>query len=116
MRRVLTLILSFFIISSSHADFNQFGANDADTGSDGSGNPSGAMNVFDVFAGQRAGYLWNSDWGLADLQAITSDNRTFELFQILTLGMLMMRIGLNNGTANKSMSANTIWDENHSVW
>ena len=27
MRRVLTLILSFFIISNSQADFNQFGAN-----------------------------------------------------------------------------------------
>ena len=36
MRRVLTLILSFFIISSSHADFNQFGAGNAATGSDGS--------------------------------------------------------------------------------
>ena len=52
MRRVLTLILSFFIISSSHADFNQFGAGNADTGSDGSGNPSGAMNVFEVLGSE----------------------------------------------------------------
>ena len=50
------------------------GANDTVNGSSGSGNPVGSMSVFDVFAGQRAGYLWNSDWGLADLQAITTDN------------------------------------------
>ena len=109
MGRILTLILSFFIISSSHADFNQFGANDTVNGSSGSGNPVGSMSVFDVFAGQRGGYLWNSDWGLADLQAITTDNRTFELAPNINCWNANDAYWVNNGQGNKSMSANTVW-------
>ena len=71
-------------------------------------NPSGAMNVFEVL-GQRAGYAWYSAWGLADLQAITSDNRTFELLPNTNTWNNTYWVNAD-GTANKSMEANTIWE------
>jgi hypothetical protein len=39
----------------------------------------GAMNVWQLNGSSKGDYLFYSDWALADLQAITADNRTFEL-------------------------------------
>jgi len=61
------VLLAGFISVDSNAGFEQF--ND----------PVGSMNVFDNISGSQGGWLWNSAWGLADVQSITTDNRTFEL-------------------------------------
>lgn len=44
------------------------------------GEASGYMNVFDNDAGAQGGYLWGSEWGVADLKTVTTDDLTFELF------------------------------------
>ena len=62
-----TLCTIALVSTVSFADFSQMNA------------PIGSMNVFDHSNKQPGGYLWNNQWGLSDLQAITSDNLTFEL-------------------------------------
>ncbi|MBN2163382.1 MAG: PEP-CTERM sorting domain-containing protein [Pontiellaceae bacterium] len=66
--RLLTAIaVAGFVCAGAFADMSQFGAS------------AGYMNVFDNNAGAQGGFLWGSGWGIADLQAITSDDATFEL-------------------------------------
>ncbi len=47
--------------------------------SDAFAGPNGYMNVFDNSGGGQGGYVFGAGWGVADLQALTSDGVTFEL-------------------------------------
>ena len=62
-----TALLAGFLCTSANAGFEQF--ND----------PIGGMNCFENISGSQGAWLWYSAWGLADVQSITTDNRTFEL-------------------------------------
>ena len=56
------------VTMSANADLSQFG------------DPSGFINPFNLNGdGSRSYAGWNSAWELVHLQALTSDNTTFEL-------------------------------------
>ena len=95
-----TLCTVALVSTFSFADFSQMNA------------PIGSMNVFDHSNKQYGGYLWNSQWALADLQAITTDNLTFELAPNINTyveGDAYWAGG--DGDGNKWMEANTVWEK-----
>ena len=96
-----TLCAIAFVSTVSFADFSQMNA------------PIGSMSVFDHANKQQGGYLWNNQWGLSDLQAITSDNLTFELAPNINTygdGTDPYWAG-GDGDGNKWMEANTVWEK-----
>ena len=77
----------------------------------------GAMNVWGLLGDQKNvnDYLFYSEWALADLQATTSDNRTFELApnvsvyaNAATTNDIAYWISGDDG--NKWMEAITLWE------
>ncbi|MBN2163085.1 MAG: hypothetical protein JXR25_14340 [Pontiellaceae bacterium] len=80
-------------------------------GFDQFGDPSGAMNVYNNVNGSQGDWLWYSGWGLADLQALTTDNRTFELLpNINCYNDTDAYWSDGNGDGNKFMDATTLFE------
>lgn len=61
------ILMSGLLAASANAGFEQFNG------------PSGAVNAYENNGGSLGTWLWWSSWGVPDLQAITVDDRTFEL-------------------------------------
>jgi hypothetical protein len=98
--KLLTVaLLSGLVSVSSHAiGFDQFG------------DPSGAMNVYNNNAGTRGDWQWYSGWGLADLQSITTDNRTFELLPNINCYDATNEYWSAGDDGNKWMEATTLFE------
>lgn len=67
MKTAAAVLLTGFLSLEAQAGFEQFA------------NPVGEVNVFANNGGSAGGWLFWSGWGLNDLQARTTDNRTFLL-------------------------------------
>jgi len=67
IKMITIALLAGFINMGANAGFEQFSG------------PNGFMEVFNNSGGLQGGFVFDSPWGLADLQALTEDNRTFEL-------------------------------------
>ena len=93
-----TLALMVTVTMSASADLSQFTA------------PSGFINPFNLNGdGSQGSYAgWNSAWELVDLQALTSDNTTFELLpNINTYNATDAYWSNGSGDGNKWLEATT---------
>lgn len=80
------------------------------------GGVRGSMDVWDLDnAGNASNYLYYSDWALADLVSITSDNRTFELSPNVSqyenaASDTELAAWRNDDDGNRWMRASTLWE------
>ena len=67
MKQLMCFLSVFTMTFLVSADLAQFGG------------VAGWMHVYENTGGTQGGYLWGSGWGVADLQAITTDDSNIEL-------------------------------------